>query len=68
MPTMTTASSSTNPCHAANALSSILHNDLDLLGDRVLYTEGVERLEYWKAFEVRTFTFTFTCAGKADWL
>jgi hypothetical protein len=36
-----------------DVLGALIHNDLDLLGDRVINTEGDERLEYWKRFEVR---------------
>jgi hypothetical protein len=36
-----------------DVIGALIHNDLDLLGDRVINTQGDERLEYWKAFEVR---------------
>jgi hypothetical protein len=36
-----------------NIIDQMLENDLDLLGHQVINTHGQERVDYWKAFQVR---------------
>lgn len=38
----------------SDVYGSLVDNGLDFLGDRVIHTDGHERLEYWKKFNVRS--------------
>ena len=46
----------------SDVYGSLVDNGLDFLGDRVIHTDGHERLEYWKKFNVRSLAKTlFLC-------
>ena len=44
----------------SDVYGSLVDNGLDFLGDRVIHTDGHERLEYWKKFNVRSLAKTLS--------